>query len=179
MLKKQEKKQLLDVARRAVEEYVINGRIAVLPEPVSQGVTEKRGAFVTLKKHGALRGCIGTFVAHKPLLEVVADMARAAATEDPRFSPVVPEEMAELEFEISALTPLRRIDDPAKIEVGKHGIFIRHGFHSGVLLPQVAVEYGWDRREFLDETCWKAGLSKGCWKESGTTIEVFEAEVFE
>ena len=146
---------------------------------MSKGLTQERGAFVTLKKQGVLRGCIGTFVAHKPLIEIVADMARAAATEDPRFSPVVPEEISELEIEISALTPLRQIEDPETIEVGRHGIFIRHGFHSGVLLPQVAVEYGWDRWQFLDETCWKAGMNKGCWKQPGTVIEVFEAEVFE
>ena len=173
----EEKKQLLDVAFQAINAYVTRDGYAQLPKPVSKRLTEHRGAFVTLNMQGFLRGCIGTFITDKPLIEVVADMAREAAVEDPRFSPVVPEEVSELEIQISVLTPLKPIV-PEDIEVGRHGLFITRGPYRGVLLPQVATEYGWDRQEFLDQTCMKAGLQKGCWKDPKTVIEAFEAEVF-
>lgn len=179
MLNQKEKKQLLNIAFKAIDVYISTGKHADLPKPVSDRLMEHRGAFVTLKMHGILRGCIGTFIADKPLIDVVADMAREAAVEDPRFSPVVAEEVKDLEIEISVLTPLQRVTDPKLIEVGRHGIFITRGFHSGVLLPQVATEYGMDRLEFLDQTCIKAGLPKGCWQDPDTIIEVFEAEVFD
>ena len=178
MLKETEKAELLNVARDAITQYVKNGTIIRLPNNVSEGLREKRGAFVTLKKQGVLRGCIGTFFAHDDLIHTVAEMARSAATADPRFDPVVPEEIDELTIEISALTPLTEIDDPSVIEVGRHGIYLTRGLNRGVLLPQVAVEYGWDREQFLDETCWKAGMDKGCWHDPRTRIEIFEAEIF-
>ena len=179
MLDDNARKQLLKIARLTVEEYVKNGVLPQLKEPSDPQLLEHRGAFVTLTKQGALRGCIGTFFADKPLYLVVRDMAKAAATEDPRFAPVVAEEIPELDIEISALTPLRTIKDPEEIEVGRHGIYIIQGPYRGVLLPQVATEYGWNKWEFLDQTCWKAGLNPGCWKDPQTTIKVFEAEVFD
>jgi AmmeMemoRadiSam system protein A len=138
----------------------------------------KAGAFVTLHKQGELRGCIGTFRSDRNLEDVVRDMAIAAAFEDPRFSPLEPEELDEVDIEISVLSPLREIKDVNEIEVGKHGLYISRGFRSGVLLPQVATEYNWDRETFLVHTCLKAGLPEDAWKDPKTKIEVFTAEVF-
>ncbi|MBN2808603.1 MAG: AmmeMemoRadiSam system protein A [Deltaproteobacteria bacterium] len=146
--------------------------------PESQVLREKRGAFVTLKKKGNLRGCIGYIEAYKPLYQTIREMAQAAAFNDPRFPALRAEEWSEIEFEISVLTPLREIADPALIEVGKHGLLLRHGSASGLLLPQVAVEYGWNREEFLAHTCQKAGLAGDCWRRSGTRIYIFAAEIF-
>ena len=146
--------------------------------PVSAALYEKRGAFVTLNKGRHLRGCIGTFRAVEPLHNVVREMTLAAAMNDPRFPPVKAQEVGVIEIEISALTPLTKIDDVAQIEVGTHGIYLSQGHMSGVLLPQVAVEWGWDREEFLGQTCTKAGLPQDAWKSPDTVIEIFSAEVF-
>ena len=105
-------------------------------------------------------------------------MAIEAAVDDPRFPPVTIDELKDVEMEVSALTPLEQVDDINKIEVGKHGIIIRQGFYSGLLLPQVATEYKWDRETFLDQTCRKAGLPYGCWKNKSSQIYIFSAEVF-
>lgn len=136
------------------------------------------GAFVTLHKQGSLRGCIGYVRGIKPLGEAVRDLAAASAFDDPRFSPVQEAELPELEIEISVLSPLRQIADSAEIEVGTHGIMITRDHHSGLLLPQVATEYGWDRETFLSHTCGKAGLSRDCWKQRNTSIEIFSALIF-
>jgi AmmeMemoRadiSam system protein A len=144
----------------------------------SQALMEKKGAFVTLKKGGQLRGCIGHIKGVKPLYRIVREMAVAAAFHDPRFNPVTEAELPELEIEISVLTPLRQITDVEEIEVGKHGILIEKGVQSGLLLPQVATEYGWDRKTFLEHTCRKAGLSTDAWKDKETRICTFCAEVF-
>jgi hypothetical protein len=146
--------------------------------PSAPGLSQCRGAFVSLHKDGELRGCIGSIEGSGPLLETVKRMAVQAAFSDPRFSCVTPGELDRLELEISVLTPLERIDDVSRIEVGKHGIILRNGYHSGLLLPQVATAYKWDRIEFLDCTCRKAGLSPGCWKDPNTEIYVFSADVF-
>ncbi len=138
----------------------------------------KCGVFVTLHKKGELRGCIGTFRSDKNIDEVVQEMALASAFDDPRFPPLQPEEIDEIDIEISALSPLRKIKDINEIEVGKHGLYITRGFRSGVLLPQVATEYNWDRETFLIHTCLKAGLPEDAWKDPATRIEVFSAEVF-
>jgi hypothetical protein len=136
------------------------------------------GAFVTLKKHGQLRGCIGFIEARKPSYETVRDMAQAAAFSDPRFSPVTQKEFEDLKIEISILTPLKKISDINEIEVGKHGLYIIKGFNSGLLLPQVATEYSWDRVTFLKETCRKAGLPFDAWKDKDAKIFIFSADVF-
>ena len=153
---------------------------AALPDdvPESAVLKEKRGGFVTLKKRGELRGCIGYIEAWKPLYQTVREMALAAAFDDPRFPPLAKSELSELELEISVLTPLREIDDPEIIEVGRHGLLIRHGSSSGLLLPQVPVEYGWSREEFLAHTCMKAGLVSDCWRRSGCQLFIFSADVF-
>jgi len=139
---------------------------------------DPEGCFVTLTQHGELRGCIGLIKGIKPLYLAVQDMAIAAALRDPRFPPVSPSELDEIEIEISVLTPLKEVEDVEEIKVGRDGIYIERGYHSGLLLPQVATEYGWTREEFLDHTCMKAGLFPGCWKEEGTKIYRFSALIF-
>lgn len=165
------------VARESVR-TALEGKSYTLPRDVPAKLQDVRGAFVTLKKHGELRGCIGNVIGRQPLVSTVADMARAAAFEDPRFQNVQPDEFDELEFEISVLTPPRVVKDPVEVEVGRHGLIMTRGWSKGLLLPQVPTEYGWDRETFLGQTCRKAGLSTDCWQDKDTIIEVFSAEVF-
>jgi AmmeMemoRadiSam system protein B/AmmeMemoRadiSam system protein A len=145
---------------------------------VSSRLKEPRGAFVTLRKNGELRGCIGHITSDRPLAETVAEMSVAAAFQDPRFRPVSSDELKELSIEISVLTPLTRIDNPDELQVGLHGIYMRRNGRAGLLLPQVATEYGWDRTTFLEQTCRKAGLPKDAWKDKETEIYIFSADVF-
>jgi len=177
MLTQQDKDLLLRVARKSIE----SGFAEETPSRLATESTimdERVGAFVTLKKRGRLRGCIGFLEGKTPLYETIEKMAQAAAFEDPRFPPVKNDELADLDIEISVLTPLIQIRDVGEIEVGKHGIYIVKGFHSGVLLPQVATEYNWDRITFLRETCNKAGLPQDAWKDADTKIFIFSASVF-
>ncbi len=171
-----EKARLLEIARNAIEAK-LTGEAVAEPEADSPALNEKRGAFVTITKHGQLRGCIGHIQGVYPLCKTISMMAVAAATEDPRFPPMTADELDDISIEISVLTPLRKITNPEEIEVGKHGIYIEKGYHSGLLLPQVAADYGWDRYEFLDHTCTKAGLPQGCWRE-GAEIQIFSAQIF-
>ncbi len=171
----EEKEELLTVARKTINKYVRNSNI---PEfnVKSEKLKEKSGVFVTLKKKGALRGCIGFVVAEEPLYLAVRDMAISAATRDPRFPPLRPSEIDEIDIEISVLTPFRRVEDVDEIEVGRDGLMIRKDFMSGLLLPQVPVEQGWDRKTFLEHTCYKAGLPSNAWKDA--EIWKFQALVF-
>jgi len=178
-LSKEERKALLAVARKAVEE-------AVSGKPVSRdkvnlpSLQRHQGAFVTLKRGETLRGCIGRFTADAPLFEVVREMAVAAATEDPRFfsDRITPEEVEDLTIEISVLSPLERIENPLDIELGKHGIYIKRGYQSGCFLPQVATETGWSKEEFLSHcSAMKAGLPPDAWKDPETEVYVFTAEI--
>lgn len=172
----EEKEALLRIARESIRAE-LEGK--TLPKTGEQGaLEEKRGAFVSLKKRGRLRGCIGFIEARKPLARTVEEMAVAAAFQDPRFSPLRREELKDLHLEISVLTPLHRIDDVSEIEVGTHGLYIRKGGRSGLLLPQVATEWRWDRDTFLRETCCKAGLAPDAWRDPETEIYVFAADVF-
>jgi AmmeMemoRadiSam system protein A len=136
------------------------------------------GAFVTLRKNGDLRGCIGSIRAMEPLYRAVASSAVSAAFRDPRFFPVRHEEMTQLELEISVMGPIEQVRDVTEIEVGRDGLIISQGRFAGLLLPQVATEHGWDRDTFLDQTCMKAGLPAGSWRSHETRIEKFAAEVF-
>lgn len=172
-----EKEYLKKVASETIEAK-LQGRKPPKFDAITPTLKEPRGAFVTLHKHGQLRGCIGHLVAHYPLLETIEKMAIAAAFEDPRFQPVQLSEFKDLDIEISVLTPMKKITDVNEIEVGKHGIYIKKGFASGVLLPQVATEYGWDRITFLEQTCRKAGLPLNAWKERDAEIYIFSAEIF-
>ncbi len=176
-LTQKEKKYLCDQVN-AVIKARLEGREGPNDVPESLVLREKRGAFVTLKKNGELRGCIGYIEAYKPLYQTIREMAIAAAFNDPRFPELEVQEWPEVEFELSILTPLREIDDPDIIEVGKHGLLIRNGSSSGLLLPQVAVEYGWSREEFLTHTCQKACLADDCWRRSGTKLYIFSADIF-
>ena len=178
-LSEAEKKFLLEIARRTIETYAREGKPPELPSPdeVSENLRSRRGAFVTLHKRGMLRGCIGVFEGRAPLYQTVSNMAIASGWEDPRFPALDASELEEIEIEISVLSPLRPAR-PEEIEVGKHGIYITKGFYRGVLLPQVAVEYNWDRDTFLAQTCIKAGLNPDAWKDPDTKIEIFSAEIF-
>ncbi len=176
MLNEQQQTTLLRVAREAVEAAVKG--LTYSPQSEDPALIELGAAFVTLKKHGELRGCIGVIEAHEPMLDSVVNMARAAALEDYRFPQVTSDELPHLKVSISLLTPPRRVTDVNDIELGVHGLIIEQGAHRGLLLPQVAVEWGWDREEFLDHTCRKAGLPKGSWRTDQCKLYSFAAEVF-
>lgn len=166
------------VHARAVIRAHLAGEHAPLPEVEDEQLLEPRGAFVTLRRgDGGLRGCIGRVETDRSILETVAEVAVAAATTDPRFRPVTVEELPELRLEISALSPPAPVH-PDRVEVGLHGLIVRHGGRSGLLLPQVATEYGWDRESFLDWVCRKAGLPRSTWREEGCELLCFTAEVF-
>lgn len=172
-----QRRRLLELARAQLGYLLSDGPEPELPLE-DEALMEPKGAFVTLKRHGMLRGCIGTLTPEKPLAQIILEMAEAAAREDPRFPPVRGIELPELEIEISVLTPFEPVFDTEEIEVGVHGLLMRRGSHSGLLLPQVPTEYGWSREEFLDHTCHKAGLPAGAWRDPETQIWSFSAEVF-
>ncbi len=172
-----DKKRLLQLARDSIRAHLKGEAIPSL-EGVSPLLCELRGAFVSLHRQGRLRGCIGYLEAVKPLGLAVVEMAAAAAFHDPRFLPVRQEELADLEVEISVLTPMHRLEGVENIQVGKHGLYLEKGLNRGLLLPQVAVEYRWDRTTFLQQTCCKAGLPPDAWKDADTRIYTFTAEIF-
>ncbi len=176
-LSQEEKKRLLEIAKGGIEAR-LRKQLVHPPQFDSGALTEKRGVFVSLHKRGRLRGCIGCIEGRQPLSFTVHEMAGAAAFDDPRFPPLAPDEFNDLEIEISVLSPLREIRGLDEIEIGYHGLYIVNGFYSGLLLPQVAVEYGWDRKAFLEETCQKAGLPPNAWKNKNTKIYVFSADIF-
>jgi AmmeMemoRadiSam system protein B/AmmeMemoRadiSam system protein A len=177
-LSEPEKSELLALARKSVE-YVVKERFAYEP-PASTSATlnQERGAFTTLKESGELRGCIGYTSAAKPLYITVRDTATLAAMQDPRFPPVSASELPSLEYEISVLSPLRRVTDVQQIKVGQHGLLMKNGDSEGLLLPQVPVEQRWDRHTFLEQTCAKAGMRSTCWMDEDTDIFSFTAVVF-
>jgi len=175
-LAESEQQFLLRLARQALEEAVRQHRLSEIEEPAGT-LREPCGAFVTLHKGGRLRGCIGYVEPLKPLFATVRECAVAAALHDPRFEPVAPKELPALRLEISVLSPL--VDTaPDQIEVGRHGLLISKGGQRGLLLPQVAVEWKWNREQFLEETCWKAGLPPDAWRH-GARIQAFTAQVFQ
>jgi len=171
---------LLRVARTTVE-AVVNGRKPPRPQSDDPELNAHCGCFVTLKNGDALRGCIGQFTSDKPLIDLVAEMAKASATSDPRFldHPIRPKELNKLDIEISVLSPLQRTADPLSLELGVHGIYIKRGYASGCFLPQVATETGWTKEQFLSYCCsHKAGLAPNAWKDGKTEVYLFTAEVF-
>lgn len=176
-LSEEDKELLIHIAKKSIEAR-LEGTDVPDFEITSEVLKKNMGAFVTLKKHGQLRGCIGFIEAIKPLGVTVEEMAQAAAFRDPRFPSVKKGELKDLSVEISALTPLKKISDVNEIEVGRHGIYMVRGLRSGLLLPQVATEHHWDRLTFLEQTCYKAGLASGAWKDEETEIYIFSAEVF-
>ena len=177
MLSEEHRKQLLAIARTSIE-CAFDG-CDDEPEVVDDALRRPAGAFVTLTTPDVdLRGCIGSIEARAPLYLAVHSGALSAAFRDPRFPPVRREELDRLHIEISVMGPIERVDDIDDIVVGRDGLIISRGGYAGLLLPQVATEYGWDRHTFLDHTCVKAGLPKGAWRQDGTKIEKFSAEVF-
>ena len=182
MMPPDSQKELLSIARQTVEAVVKRQPIPqfAVTDPALMG---HQGAFVTLRTHGDLRGCIGTFVSDEPLCQTIPEMAKAATTDDWRFinTPLRPQELADLHIEISVLSPLQRIKDPlAEIQLGTHGIYIKRGGASGCFLPQVATETGWSKEEFLSQCCaGKAGLSPNAWKDPSTEVYVFTAQILE
>jgi AmmeMemoRadiSam system protein B/AmmeMemoRadiSam system protein A len=173
-----EKNDLMRIARASVETAVRDRKIYLVGATSSPRLEEARGAFVTLKEHGELRGCIGYITPMKSLAETVRDVASYAALEDSRFTPVTAQELPLLEYEISVMSPLRRVLDIKEIKVGKHGLIMKQGDIEGVLLPQVPVEEHWSRDTFIEETCLKAGLPRQAWKDDDTDIFMFTALVF-
>jgi AmmeMemoRadiSam system protein A len=171
-----DKRMLLEVARRALTLAAERGEtLADLPE--GKRLREPGGAFVTLRRRGRLRGCIGQLPSKEALVRVVAYCAKGAALEDPRFEPVRADEVPGLDVEVSVISPLEEMS-PECIEPGTHGLVISKGWERGVLLPQVAAERGWTAERFLEETCAKAGLERDAWKNSATRIQAFTADVF-
>jgi MEMO1 family protein len=177
-LSEQEKRELLALARKSVESAVQKSELYEPLANTSAILNQERGAFVTLTKSGDLRGCIGYTSAAKPLYLTVRDTATRAALHDPRFHPVNESELPQLEYEISVLSPLRRVTDTQQIQIGQHGLLMKNGDSEGLLLPQVPVEQKWDRQTFLEQTCSKAGMAPGCWKDESTDIFAFTAVVF-
>ncbi|AFM27242.1 AmmeMemoRadiSam system protein A [Desulfomonile tiedjei] len=176
-LQDEEKRELHRIARTVIESRAA-GKPVPRIVPAFPRLAEKFGAFVSIHKRGMLRGCIGCLTADDALHRTVEEMAEAAAFRDPRFTPVQTEELPHLELEISVLTPFVEIEDTADIQIGIHGLMIRKGNYSGLLLPQVAADRNWDTITFLEETCKKAGLSRSAWQDKETKIYVFSADVF-
>jgi len=175
-----QKKMLLKVARDTVEAVIRRQKITK-PESDDPELNAPCGCFVTLKNHDRLRGCIGQFTSDRPLIELVAEMAKASATGDPRFfaDPITAGELDKLDVEISVLSPLKRTDDPLSLRLGVDGIYIKKGRASGCFLPQVATETGWSKEEFLSYCCsHKAGLAPDAWKDPETKVNLFTADVF-
>lgn len=169
-----EKERLLELARSALEEAVRFGKVSEVTES-AEALRTPCGAFVTLTERGRLRGCIGHIEPIRPLYFTVRECARAAALDDPRFHPVTPTELSLLHIEISILSPLVDIA-PEQVEVGRHGLLISRGGRRGLLLPQVAEEWNWDREQFLQETCMKAGLPTNAWQH-GARIQAFTVQI--
>jgi AmmeMemoRadiSam system protein B/AmmeMemoRadiSam system protein A len=173
-----EKKYLLELARKSVDSAVRNNKMIDCTDGGFKDLSLDRGAFVTLTIQGQLRGCIGYTSPFQSLYLTVRDVAFQAALHDPRFPAVSERELSKLNYEISVLSPLRKIVDINKIEIGKHGLLIKNGRNEGLLLPQVASDYNWDRQTFLQQTCHKAGLPAEAWEDENTDIFSFSALVF-
>jgi hypothetical protein len=176
MLTEEQRKRLLQVARESLRQAVGKGPRPDLTTD-DEVLTRPSGAFVTLHLQGQLRGCIGHIEPVLPLIQTVREMARAAALDDPRFAPVSAAEEPAIALEISVMSPITPVPDLACIEVGRHGLVVEQGRNRGLLLPQVAPEWGWNREEFLEHTCQKAGLPRDAYKR-GAQVYWFEAEVF-
>jgi AmmeMemoRadiSam system protein A len=179
MLTQGERQFLVAVARHALKEEVC-GVSCPAPEPLATpAMSQTVGAFVTLNKGGELRGCLGLLSSDMALPVTIDMMARRAATEDPRFDPVSPDEVEDLTVELSILSPFHPITAAADVTIGRDGLLIQRGSRRGLLLPQVAERYHFTPEEFLEETCLKAGLPRHAWKDEGTDLQAFSAEVIE
>lgn len=173
----QDRRSLKDLARLSIA-TAFAGKDQAPPEPETGLLLQELGAFVTLKIHDDLRGCIGNVLGSGPLYRTIWKMARAAAFEDPRFPALTAREFEDVDIEISILGPVEPCPDPQLIEIGRHGLIMSRSGRSGLLLPQVPVEWGWDREQFLAHTCQKASLPPTAWRDPETQIFWFEAVVF-
>jgi AmmeMemoRadiSam system protein A len=178
MLNVPQRKQLLTLARESIASVFAGKRPELTGDAFDEELRRPSGAFVTLTHNEELRGCIGSIEPVAPLYVAVSQSAISAAFRDPRFHPLRSEELAHIHVEISVMGPIERVVEIEEIVVGRDGLIIRRGGYAGLLLPQVATEYGWDREMFLQQTCYKAGLPRNSWREAGTSIEKFAAEVF-
>jgi AmmeMemoRadiSam system protein A len=179
MLTPDQRKTLLQIARDSIAAVLEGRRLELDESQYDETLRQPSGAFVTLTTHGGdLRGCIGSIVPVAPLYQAVASSAVSAAFRDPRFNPLRAGELGNIELEISVMGPIVPVKDPDEIKVGRDGLIISKGPYAGLLLPQVATDWNWDRDTFLSQTCVKAGLPPGAWRSSGTKIERFSAEVF-
>jgi AmmeMemoRadiSam system protein A len=178
MLTETQRKQLLTLARDSIAAALNGSRPDVHADQFDETLRRPAGAFVTLTENDELRGCIGSIEAVAPLYLAVVQSAINAALRDPRFYPLKPDELPKVHLEISVMGPIEKVTDVNDIEVGRDGLIISRGRNAGLLLPQVATDYAWDRETFLEQTCVKAGLPRNAWQEPGTTIEKFSAEVF-
>lgn len=178
MLTKEQRSRLLQIARDSIAAALENRRIELADEDFDETLRRPAGAFVTLTIDGDLRGCIGSIHPVAPLFHAVSQSAFNAAFRDPRFSPLRKDEFARTEIEISVMGPIETVENVDEIEVGRDGLIVSRGRNAGLLLPQVASEYGWDRDTFLAQTCRKAGLPSDAWRLSDCRIERFPAEVF-
>lgn len=174
-LNEEEKKELLSLVRNSIKQYLDKKEVK-LSTPSNKKFEEKKGVFVTIYKKGKLRGCIGYIVGYKDLWTSVSEMAIQSAFNDPRFPSIRKEELNDLEIEISVLSSLKKIENIDEIKIGVHGLYIKKGYYSGLLLPQVAIEYNWTKEEFLENVCLKAGVSITSWKES--ELYIFSAQIF-
>jgi AmmeMemoRadiSam system protein A len=173
------RKTLLGIARRSIAAVLEGHAIDWKADDFDETLRSPAGAFVTLRTHdGDLRGCIGSIQAVQPLYKAVGSSAISAAFRDPRFEPLRPGELERLKLEISVMGPIEIVSNVEDIVVGRDGLIISRGTYAGLLLPQVATEYEWDRETFLDQTCHKAGLPRGAWRGEGCRIEKFSAVVF-
>lgn len=176
-------KELVKIARKAVTEYLKN-KSKITDSDFHSKFNFESGVFVTINKKDSLRGCIGYPVPIKKLSDGLIDAAISAATQDPRFTPVSIDELDKIVFEVTVLTPPVeiKVDDPLEylsiIKVGRDGLIVKNSYSSGLLLPQVPTEYGWNVEEFLQHTCEKAGINKDSWKEDSTKISRFEGVIF-
>ena len=176
-LNEQDRKELISIARSTLDTYLSAGKVPEI-HPASPALSEHAGAFVSLHQEDELRGCIGQIEPDRELYKIVQSCALSAALDDPRFPPVTAEQLPSLNIEISVLTPMIRVARIEEIEVGKHGLYITLGGWRGLLLPQVATQYGWNREVFLSQTCRKAGLPENSWRDRPVAIFRFEAQVF-
>ena len=176
-LTSEHKKTLLKIARESIASAVHDKKPPVY-KINDTALNINCGAFVTLHIDNNLRGCIGNITAETPLWKTVRNMAEESALKDPRFYPLTPDEFNKVDIEISVLSPIKKIKDIEEIKVGKHGLLIKKGFYQGLLLPQVATDYKWNMIQFLEQTCYKAGLDKNCYRDKATEIFIFSAIVF-
>lgn len=175
MFSQAQKNMLLDLARQSIVSHLTGKQIL---KPTDAALSIRRGVFVSLHKHGELRGCIGYIKGYKDLISSIIEMAQSAAFQDPRFKPVSPLEADDLVIEISILSELIPVSDISEIEIGRDGLYINHPYGSGLLLPQVPVEWKWDLPTFLKQLCYKAGLTPGSWSDDKAELYRFSAEIF-